>query len=157
MKKWIIFISIIMFVTIGLLVNVYIKAISPLKTAEEIAVSKAKEEIELISVDEVFLYNGNETSYVVKGFNHDNEEMIVFVPEKDGKIQIRKASDGITKEEAIKIVRQEKNPKKIVSVKLGMEKQIPLWEIYYISDKSSLNYYYLDFQTGEWLKKIENL
>lgn len=158
MKKWLFFILIIIAISIGMFINVYVKSISPLKKAEEIAVMKAQTETNLVSVNEIYLYNGSETSYAIQGVNEKDEEMIVFVPEKDDeKIVVKKASDGITKEQAIQIVQQEKNPVHIVSVKLGMEKQIPLWEVYYKTDKSSLNYYYIDFQTGEWLKKIENL
>ena len=38
-----------------------------------------------------------------------------------------------------------------------MENDIPLWEIYYRSENNLINYYYVHFLTGEWLKKIENL
>jgi uncharacterized protein YpmB len=38
-----------------------------------------------------------------------------------------------------------------------MEKNRPLWEIYYRSEGDLINYYYVDFETGKWWKKIENL
>jgi uncharacterized protein YpmB len=70
---------------------------------------------------------------------------------------MKKAKSGLSKDEAIQKLLQEQKPKKIISVRLGMEKNIPLWEIYYRSENNLINYYYVHFETGEWLKKIENL
>lgn len=157
MKKWLMILSVVVIITVGVLINIYFKAVGPLKEAQEQAVHKAKTEAGIVSVDEVYVYNGSETSYAVTGINNQKEEIVVFIPEKAGNIIVKKANEGITKNQAIQIVQQEKHPQKIVSVRLGMEKQVPLWEVHYVSEKSKLNYYYIDYKTGEWLKKIENL
>ena len=70
---------------------------------------------------------------------------------------VRKEAKGISKEQAVSKLLQEKNPKEIVSVKLAMLKTRQCWEIYYLSDNNLINYYYVDFETGEWLRKIENM
>ena len=45
----------------------------------------------------------------------------------------------------------------IISVKLGIENGVPLWEIHSRTKGDLLNYHAVVFETGEWLKKIENL
>lgn len=136
---------------------IYQKALKPVKTAEEKAVQIAKEETELTKAEDFYLYNGQETYYVVKGKNAKGTNIYVWIPEKEGRIIVRKQSDGVSEKEAVSNLLKEKNPEEIISVRLGMEKNRPLWEIYYRSEGDLINYYYVDFETGKWWKKIENL
>jgi uncharacterized protein YpmB len=157
MKKWIIVLSILVLALCGLLIKVYVSAVDPVKTAEKKAVLLAKKEISLKEVEDFHIYNGIETINVIEGKSKQGEEIIVWIPEKSKEVFVRKVKNGLTKEAAIQKLQQEKSPKKIISVRLGMEKNIPLWEIYYRSNNNLINYYYVHFDTGEWLKKIENL
>ena len=157
MKKWIIILLIFVLAFLGFLIKVYFSAVSPVKTAEKKAVHLANKEITLKEVEDFHIYNGIETVNVIEGTTKKDEKVIVWIPEKSKEIFIRKAKNGLTKEAAIQKLQQEKSPKKIISVRLGMEKNIPLWEIYYRSNNNLINYYYVHFDTGEWLKKIENL
>ncbi|PGY14038.1 Uncharacterized protein YpmB [Bacillus sp. OV166] len=157
MKKWIIFIVIFIVVIFGLLIKVYFTSVDPVKAAEKKAVALANKEISIKEVEDFHIYNGIETVNVIEGKNKKGEKIIVWIPEKSKKVYVKKAKDGLSKEEAIQKLLQEKSPKKVISVRLGMEKNIPLWEIYYRSNNNLINYYYVHFDTGEWLKKIENL
>ncbi|MDR6122608.1 DUF5590 domain-containing protein [Neobacillus drentensis] len=157
MKKWILSIVIFFVVLIGILIKVYLSAMNPVKAAEEKAVLLASKKAQLTEVQDFHLYNGLETVNVIEGKNKKGDKIIVWIPEKSKKVFVKKAKNGLSKEEAVQKLLQEKNPKKIISVRLGMEKNIPLWEIYYRSENNLINYYYVHFETGEWLKKIENL
>ncbi|WP_246145519.1 DUF5590 domain-containing protein [Bacillus rubiinfantis] len=126
-----------------------------MKAAEKKAVKLAGSDIS--KVDDFHIYNGKEQVYVIEGKNQEGKNVIIWIPEKSKNPIVKKAKDGLTKEQAIQKISQEKSPAKILSVRLGMEKNIPLWEIYYRSENKLINYYYMDFETGEWLKKIENL
>lgn len=157
MKKWIIFIVLFVVVIFGLLIKVYFTSVDPVKAAEKKAVALANKEITLNEIEDFHIYNGIETVNVIEGKSTKGEKIIVWIPEKNKKVYVKKAKDGLSKEEAIQKLLQEKSPQKIISVRLGMEKNIPLWEIYYRSKNNLINYYYVHFETGEWLKKIENL
>ncbi|WP_102274782.1 cell wall elongation regulator TseB-like domain-containing protein [Cytobacillus massiliigabonensis] len=157
MKKIIIISIFIILIVLVSGIFIYQQALKPVKSAEEKAVQTAMEETELTKAEDFYLYNGQETYYVVKGKNEKGKNIYVWIPEKEGRIIVRKQSDGVSEKEAVSKLLEEKNPKEIISVRLGMEKNIPLWEIYYRSEGDLINYYYVDFQTGEWLKKIENL
>jgi uncharacterized protein YpmB len=157
MKKWLLFLGVFVLVFLGILVKVYLSAVDPVKTAEKKAVSLAKEKVQISEVDDFHIYHGLETVNVIEGKNKKGEKIIVWIPDKTKKISVTKAKNGLSKEEAIQKLLQEKHPKKIIAVRLGMEKNIPLWEIYYRSENNLINYYYVYFETGEWLKKIENL
>lgn len=157
MKKIIVIILIIIAVIIGLSSYIYLQSVEPLKKAEKEAIRIAKEETKLTEAEDFTLYNGQETYYIVKGKDENGTNIYVWIPEKEGRIIVRKQADGVSKQEAINKLKQEKNPQEIISVRLGMEKNTPLWEIYYRSKGDLINYYYVDFNTGKWLKNIENL
>nr|WP_263325934.1 DUF5590 domain-containing protein [Neobacillus sp. Marseille-Q6967] len=157
MKKIILFIVIFLIVALGIFTKVYLSAVKPVNTAEEKAVKLAKEKGQLNEVEDFHIFHGTETVNVIEGSNKKGEKVIVWIPEKSKKVFVDKPKNGISKEEAIQALLKETDPEEIVSVKLGMEKNIPLWEIYYRSDNNLINYYYVHFKTGEMLKKIENL
>ncbi|NWQ39779.1 DUF5590 domain-containing protein [Bacillus sp. EB106-08-02-XG196] len=157
MKKIILFLVLFIVICVGVFIKVYATAQEPLNSAEEKAVSLAKEKVELNDVEDFHIYHGTETVNILEGKNKKGENIIVWIPEKSKKVMWDKRKNGISKEDAVQRMLEEKNPKKIISVKLGMENNIPLWEIYYRSENNLINYYYVHFKTGEWLKNIENL
>lgn len=157
MKKWILFLVIVIVVILGLSLKVYFSSVEPVKAAEKKAVALANKKVQISTVDDFHIYNGIETVNVIEGKNKQGENIIIWIPEKSKKVFVKKRKSGLTREEAIEKLLQEKKPKKIISVRLGMEKNIPLWEIYYRSENNLINYYYVHFENGKWLKKIENL
>ncbi|WML40342.1 DUF5590 domain-containing protein [Neobacillus sp. OS1-2] len=121
------------------------------------AVTLANKKVQIDKVEDFHLYNGLEKVNVIEANDKKGEKIIVWIPDKSKKVFVKKAKDGLSKEEAVQKLLQEKKPKKIISVRLGMQKNIPLWEIYYRSDNNLINYYYVLFETGEWYKNIDNL
>ncbi|MBS4194475.1 cell wall elongation regulator TseB-like domain-containing protein [Lederbergia citri] len=157
MKKWFLII-LPLIIIIAASIYVYRDARAPLLKAEQYAEKRAKIEAKLVSNDEFFVYHGTKTYYVIIGQNQEDVKTIVWVPEKNNdKIVIKKASDGISEDEAISKLIKEENPKKILGARLGMEKKLPVWELSYLDQNSKLNYYYIHFDTGKWWRKIENL
>ena len=158
MKKVIIIISAVIAILAVITVNIYLNATKPVRFAEDEVVIRAKEKTNLETVADFQIYNGNETVYVIDGKDKEGTDIFVWVPEGDGPIIAKKQSEGISREQALQRLQANKDPHKIMSVRLGMEKNIPLWEISYRSEGDLLNYYLLDFETGEKeLKIIENL
>lgn len=157
MKKWLFIMGFLIIVVITCITVIYANAIDPLKSAEEKAIEIAMKETPLVEVEEFNLYNGDASFSVLQGKDKNGTKLIVWVPEKAGKLLVKKASAGITRQEAIEIVSSELDSETIISVKLGMEKGIPLWEVHTRTNENLLNYYSVEFETGEWLKRIENL
>lgn len=158
LKKWVIIFTIVIFCIIGTIAGVYVNAMGPKKEASTEAFNKAKQESELVTMDSFYMYNGEETFSVVVGENADGEKLAVWIPEDDKqKITVEKYSDGKSKEEIRKIVVEEHAPEKIISIKLGMERNVALWEVTYIDNSNRYNYDYYDFKTGEWLKYYRSI
>ncbi len=157
MKKWILSAIALLLVIIAVFLVINKQAQNPVKVAEEKAIAAAQKKVKLSEIMDVQIYNGNETYYVLEGKNEKGLTVIVWVPEKSGKVIVRKMNEGITRQQAVTKLIQEENPKKIISVKLGLLKGRECWEIYYLSHNNLVNYYYIDFLTGEWLRKIKNM
>ncbi|WP_226085222.1 DUF5590 domain-containing protein [Mesobacillus sp. S13] len=161
MKKWIFISILIVFTITGILINVYLNAVEPVKAAEEEAVKIASKETNLTDFTNFSLYSGEETYYVMTGKNAKQEPVYVWINEKNREIITRNAKNGITKKEALNKLYQEKNPNEIIEVRLGMARiqktDRPAWEIFYRNNSDTINYYYIDFDTGEKLRAIDNL
>lgn len=146
MKKWIIIFCVLLLVVIGFSVNIYVQATKPLNSAKHFAEKKAKESANLVSMDQFYLYNGDETYYITVGKNKHGEKIAVWVPkDKSEHVTVKKVSDGITEKEAIQQLKEKDNPVKILGSRLGMLSKEPVWEISYLDDSSHLNYAYIYF------------
>ncbi|MEH7380756.1 DUF5590 domain-containing protein [Bacillus sp. JJ1533] len=156
MKKWIIGILVLLLVFIfwgG--VNIYQTALEPLDKAEAAGNRIALEKTPIDTIEESYTYFGTKAYQVVFGKNNKGEKMIAWIPQKKGEIVTRFEHDGITENEAISILKNERDPKEIRSVKLGIEDNIPIWEIIYIGSDNRLTYHKLYFETGKYRNSIK--
>jgi uncharacterized protein YpmB len=157
MKKIIFFVVLAAILVIAGITAIFLKARSPVNDRAEAAIQRAEAEADVASTEDVSLYNGNKSYVVITGRNSEDEKIVVWVPEKDRDIIVKKWADGISKEAAINKLKEENDVSEILSVKLGMESVGPVWELTYLDENEHLNYYYLLFESGEWWRKIENL
>lgn len=161
MKKWMLLGILFMAIMIGIVVNVYLNAVEPVSVAEKKAVEIAAKETNLSDFTDFKLYSGEETYYVMTGKNAGQEDVYVWINEKNGDLITKVAKNGITQKEALTKLYQEKQPDEIIAIRLGMSRiqmtDRPAWEIYYRKNSGTINYYYVDFETGEKLRAIDNL
>ncbi|MBM6619827.1 peptidase M4 [Bacillus suaedaesalsae] len=153
MKKWI-FLGIILFgVFIWFGVHTYQNAFEYRYKQSSKAIEQAKEEVPNIEILDVTYFNGNESYTIVHG-KIDGEEHIVCVP-NNKKLDIIEVNPekGITAQEAIGIVKDERNPLEIKAVNLGIEQNIPIWEIIYLDEQNRYSYYYVTFKDGQFIKR----
>ncbi|WP_335869685.1 cell wall elongation regulator TseB-like domain-containing protein [Bacillus sp. 2205SS5-2] len=158
MNKGIIISIILFFCLLGLGVNIYLNAREPFESAKDYAINQSIENTEIQEVLETYYYNGKESLVSVVGLNAKNEKLIAFVPEnKKKEITVQKWANGMSENEALTKLKNEKTISKLVSTQLGLENVGPVWEIAYLDQEEDLNYYYILFETGEWWRSIENL
>jgi uncharacterized protein YpmB len=158
MKKWITIIITAAVILTGIAsILLYHSARGPVEKKFDVAAKRVLNETEMKKIEKTTIYHGSKSYTVITGEDKDGEKAVAFVPEKKGEIIVRKWADGISKEQAINKLKDEKHPEKILSVRLGHESVGPVWEITYLDKQKNLNYFYLLFSDGEWWKKIENL
>ncbi|WP_147515354.1 cell wall elongation regulator TseB-like domain-containing protein [Massilibacterium senegalense] len=153
MKKWTWIIVGIVIVIFGLLTAYYQSIRHDVNSSQKKAVQKAQQEANIERIDTVTYYHGNESYHIVQGRTQDKKNVLVFVPEKKGDLFVVAASKGMTKKEAIEQVKREQQVTELVDIRLGMEKNTPLWEIVYTDEEENYNYHYVRFTTGELYKR----
>ncbi|RFB16939.1 peptidase M4 [Bacillus sp. HNG] len=156
MKKWIIGILVVLLIFIiwrG--VNIYQSALEPLNNAAAKGNKIALEKTPIEKIEDSYTYLGTKAYQVVIGKNNEDETIIAWIPQKKGEIVTRFKRDGITENKALAILKSERNPQEIRSVKLGLEDNIPIWEIIYIDSDNRLTYHKLYFENGKYRNSIK--
>ncbi|WP_342512192.1 DUF5590 domain-containing protein [Sporosarcina sp. FSL K6-1522] len=159
MWNWIKFIVVFLLtLTSVIIVMVFYNANKPASEAKKVAIQSVIESGQLVTVQSAEPFNGTVPAITVFGLDKDGKEKAVFVNDnsEDGYEEVMLA-DGITADRAIKTVKQELNVGKVLHARLGMEEENPVWEIAFQSDNGKLNYVYVLFENGQWLKRILNL
>lgn len=152
-------IFIIGFVLVALLTAVSVYAYQTIRDplangfeqAEQYILSKSL----LANVSDVNYYHGTEAYFVFKGKNQEGDEVIIWVTDDLVSHHVEKSSDGISKEEALAIVQSEANVARIKSIRLGYERDIPIYEITYTDQEQRQAYYYLTFEDGTFMKRYQ--
>ena len=158
MKKVIWSIVIVLLIVICALVYSIYSGDHYKQNLKEKTITTATKMANLTETTDFYLYNGNETWYVVTGKNDDGEKVGVWVPEdKKKESKVLSLSEGLTEEEAIKLVKEKKKVKKVIAANLGMENGTALWEIIYKNNDDLYGYYYLNFKSGNLIRNYDNL
>lgn len=158
LKKWFIITSVLILCFFGLVAGAYLNALQPKNKAADKAFETAKAKAGLKTMEDFYLYHGLESYSVIIGTTNGGEKKIVWIPDnRHEKVVIKNAASGKTKKDIMAIIQQQIHPYQIISVKLGMEKNVPLWEVTYKNGSGKYNYDYYDFQTGEWLKYYHSI
>jgi uncharacterized protein YpmB len=155
MKKWIIFGFVGAILIIWLGIDTYQHANKFRDAQTEKAIELAQKEEPSLEVSNVTYYNGNDSYTILYGVvGNQKEEQIISIPtnSKKGIIKVD-PSNGITADEAVSIVKRERNPTLIKSVNFGIEQDVPIWEVVYIDEKDRYSYYYVTFKDGQFIKR----
>lgn len=164
MKKWLLLLLAILLALVWKVTDIYINTYQHLNIEQQNAIEKAKKTNDLEKVENIEYYYGKTSYQVVYGNNKENESIIVWVSEDETEDMIvRKATEGWTKEQVMEQVLKERDPMKIIDIRLGAElitntrtgkeEVRPLWEVTYLDEQQRYTYYYLSFSDGSFLKR----
>lgn len=118
------------------------------------ASATARQHYHVKKILNVTYYHGTKAYDVVKAVNQHGKKEFIWIPYGKGKSYVRSARSGWGKGKVIQLVQQQLHPKKLISVRLGIEEHIPVWEVSYIDQNNRYTFYYLRYDNGEWLKNI---
>jgi uncharacterized protein YpmB len=154
MKKYVLMFIIVVLLLIWQSIYTYQRAVEYQNQQHNSAIRIAKEIDEIVEVKRVTTYNGKQSYSVVYGIREDNTERIICVPnQKDNQIITIDPAEGITEEEAVEIVIADRNPAEIKSVTIGIEQNVPIWEVIYLDEQNRYSYYYITFKDGQFIKR----
>lgn len=156
-KRIIIFLTIVMGIIIISSIFIYRTSRQPLVQAKEETTRIAKESSELVTVNEFYWYNNKKTYFAVSGANKKDENMIVIVEQKGGNVVVLNPGQFISENEAKQIAYTETKPKKMLEARIGLDNDVPVWEVAYEQDNGKLGYYIVTAKEGKWVKGIKNI
>ncbi|MCY7568449.1 cell wall elongation/penicillin-binding protein regulator TseB [Bacillus safensis] len=159
MKKivWIISSVVALVLLIGIIsfTWIYQIAMGQREQGHEAAIERAKEQANIVQVEQVETFVGKEKQFIVEGKNKQNETTYVWVPaSKKEKVIAKKAKEGITSNQAVQAVQKENKVSKLKEVKLAREGDVLLWEVTYLNENNQYSFSYVDFSTGHVEKNL---
>ncbi|RXJ03986.1 hypothetical protein DS745_00925 [Anaerobacillus alkaliphilus] len=128
------------------------EAKEPIREANSEAANYVIEHIGVEEFVSVNFYHGSESYQVFEALDVNGEEIYIWVAEALDSHVVKPKSDGISFDDVSLFIKQELTPKKLISIKLGMENTIPLYEITYKDQQNRLSYYFISFKDGTYLK-----
>lgn len=135
----------------------FIRADRPMSRAREEALELAQAHTDLTTVTDFYWFTRKETYFTLIGTNSKDEEVLVIIPQSGEKITVMKPSEGLSEEEVLAKVMTADQGIQIKKVTLGMVDQQPTWEVVAKTANNDLNYYLVDFKTGDIFDSIKNL
>lgn len=147
--------SVLLIIAIWIFGDTYSNARGQYTKGHDQSVKIAKEKADLSSVDYIETFNGKTKYHIVAGENTKSEKVFVWIPQsKKGNILVKKQKSGITEEQAVKNVKNEYNLKEILNVQLGIDENIPVWEVKYIDEFDRFTYDFVNFYDGKIQKHM---
>ncbi|WP_295728139.1 DUF5590 domain-containing protein [uncultured Limosilactobacillus sp.] len=129
----------------------------PRRQARHEAYSMAKQYAHVDHPTGFYVYNRDRTYYTVAGKNQHNKQVLVIIPDKGGHITIINQSKGINRQQAVARVSSSERPRRIIRTAPGYFNDRIVWEVTYINSKGALCYDLINFHTGKFVQKINNL
>lgn len=116
---------------------------------EDAAISRAKEESDLVQVDKVWKSVWDNVIWVVQGSNSKGQQMMVWLEENQTP-KVSLMSEGITEQAITAIINQELPSATIKRLVPGIYNNTLVWQLFY-KQKDHYNYRFYDFHTGKAL------
>lgn len=154
MKKRLMIVAVFVMILTVVVAGFYYQMIrTPLTNEEQEAVAIALAETELEQVEAVEFYHGTDSYQVIRGTDHDGEQLIVWVSTDENEIVMRRAKDGLSHEQVEQFASQQLAPRELISIRLGIEQDLPVYEITYLDNERRYAYYYMTFKDGTFVKR----
>ncbi|MCQ9209888.1 cell wall elongation regulator TseB-like domain-containing protein [Granulicatella seriolae] len=150
-------------ITISLLSIIFIAARifytsqQSLVTAKDQAIEMIKDKVQFKSISDFYWYNTDKTYYSLAGVDQNDQAIYAIVSPETKELVTLVQDQVVNEEDARSITVQDKAPLKVLSARLGMIGEEPVWEVNYQMTSKAMGYYYISAKTGKWIKDIENI
>lgn len=123
-----------------------------IENESDVRVFLDENKVPIQSINAIDFYHGTEAYHIIKAINNDNEEIIVWIPFSLDEYVLKRQDQGLSMNEVVAYAKNNLNPKEIISIKLGMENNIPLYEITFKDENGRYSFYFIKFTDGTYLK-----
>lgn len=156
-KKILIGINLVLATLIFTSIFFFLRANRPMSRAKKEAFEIAKQYTDLETVDRFYWYTREESYFTLVGNDTKDQAIIVIIPKSGKKVTVLNQVDGLTEDDVLKKIYQQENVSKVTKMNLGIHEGLPTWEVVAENDNSGLDYYLIDFKSGEIVSSINNI
>lgn len=157
MKKFLISLLIGMLLLILGATTLVTRSLSPYKQARAETIELAEDRADLVTADEFYWFNGDETFFTITGKNSEGTPIVVIVQQDGGAVQSYNQADTISEREAIIETYNREDPVKVLEARIGIYKEQPVWEVSFRQENDRIGYMILSLTSGEWIRTIKNI
>lgn len=157
MKKFLISLLIGMLLLILGATTLVTRSLSPYKQARAETIELAEDRADLVTADEFYWFNGDETFFTITGKNSEGTPIVVIVQQDGGAVQSYNQADTISEHEAIIETYNREDPVKVLEARIGIYKEQPVWEVSFRQENDRIGYMILSLTSGEWIRTIKNI
>lgn len=157
MKKFLIALLIGMLLLILGATTLVTRSLAPFNQAEAETIELAQNKADLVTADEFYWFNGDETYFTVTGKNSEGTPIVVIVKQEGGSIQTFNQEDIISEREAIIETNNREQPERILEARIGIYKDQPVWEVSFRQENGRIGYTVLSLHSGQWIRTIKNI
>lgn len=153
MKKIIFLFIVVLVLVVGWQgMKLYNQVNEPQLASQKEAQNYLQRNVEVTDVTYIDFFHGIDGYQVFQGKNNEEKAVFIWVADTLDFHYVEEVATGLTYEDVESFVDKELQPVELISIKLGMENKIPLYEIIYIDHKGRYSYHYIHFKDGKYLK-----
>jgi uncharacterized protein YpmB len=153
MKKWMAFFFVFLIIIIWVGIDSYQHAHDYRDMQSKKAVQVAMQTEPQLKITDVSFYNGNKSYTIIYGMIDQQKRMVCVPTDRKDDVIMIDPTKGISADQAIDKLLQDRNPSVIKSVNIGIEQNVPIWEIVYLDKENRYSYYYVTFKDGQFIKR----
>ncbi|WP_347339089.1 DUF5590 domain-containing protein [Enterococcus larvae] len=132
----------------------YIRSTHSRSQAKREAVKIAEEHAQLDAVENFYWFNRDETYFGLTGTDTSGKEIVVIIPEKGGDITTFGQDEGLSEGQVGQLVKERYGKSSIQKANLGIFDGKAVWEVVCKTAEGPLNYYLIDFESGEEVNTV---
>ncbi len=133
---------------------VYTRVSRPVRQAKAEATQIAQRAANIETVENFYWFTRDETYFSIVGLDNKEEEMIVIIPQSGNKITILQQSEGLTENEARRMVKKNHPEEAVKKANLGVVDEKIVWEVMTEND-AGIMYYLIDFKEGQEIDALQ--
>ena len=156
-NKFLLIFSTIVLIIVSSLIIFFIRANRPYARARIEAIEIAEKHADLKETERFYWFVRDTTSFSLFGKNQHGEKIIVVIPQSGEKVNVIAQKDGLSEADAVKTLGAKEAVDQYEKINFGLVDQRLAWEIVTKNEDQTLNYFLIDFKTGEIFNTIKNV
>ena len=149
--------SLLILLVMAFFLFLFMRSQASFNQAEEEAVRLVSYDHDISAVNYFYWTTTDGTYFSLDFTDGEGQDYYAIIAQDGGEVSYYTHDDLISKEDALSITLNDKDPYELMQVRLGLFEEKPVWEVTIKNDNDTISYYYLNAKNGQWVQSIENI